>query len=75
MKKLLLNITSIIITASMIFTAVGLQFHYHTCGKTGNRIFQITETSSCHCETIEIAEESCCLSHNNSTSDTEHGAV
>jgi hypothetical protein len=59
MKKGFLNIVSISMISVMLFAVMGLQLHYHTCGKTGIRTFQIVETPECACE-IEVVEHSAC---------------
>jgi hypothetical protein len=46
----------------MMFVTVGMQLHYHTCGKTGERTFQLVETPECSCEAeiLSEPEASCC---------------
>jgi len=60
MKKGFLNIVSISMISVMLFAVMGLQLHYHTCGKTGIRTFQIIETPECACEMERVQHSSCC---------------
>ena len=60
MKKGFLNIVSISMISVMLFAVMGLQLHYHTCGKTGIRTFQIVEIPECTCEIEQAEHRSCC---------------
>ncbi|MBX3044618.1 MAG: hypothetical protein KIT33_01450 [Candidatus Kapabacteria bacterium] len=63
MKRLFINIVSFSMMIVMFFAVMGLQLHYHTCGKTGERTFEIIETPHCACETESVVHtESCCHS-------------
>lgn len=68
MKRLILNIASLTLITVMIFSVMGLQFHYHTCGKTGERTFKIIETPECACEVEAVEISSCCKSEHNECS-------
>jgi hypothetical protein len=81
MNKFIRNIVVVLIFASMLVGVFGLQLHYHTCGISGNRTFQILETPSCACELeSEISSDCCeieseqtdiCPSHTNKSDDKQ----
>ena len=34
----------------MLLLSIGIQLHYHTCGKTGQKTYQLIDTPNCACE-------------------------
>lgn len=47
----------------MLFLSIGIQLHYHTCGKTGKKTYQLIDTPNCACEINnhnENHQSSCC---------------
>lgn len=63
MNKIFKNIVATILMTIMLFMVVGLQLHYHTCGNSGQRTFQIIETPECACEATEVSSSCCHTEH------------
>ena len=61
--KIEYKILSLLVILLIVFSTVGFQIHFHTCGITGTRTFQVIETPHCACEETKVVEDdskSCC---------------
>lgn len=73
MKRFIYNIVAISMIIVMLFAVIGLQLHYHTCGMSGERTFQLTDTPKCGCE-VEVTD-SCCENEGHSNTSCHDNSV